>query len=358
MLDHKGFDLWADGYDRSVNLSDDDNTYPFAGYKRVLARIYEQVQQGCGTRVLDIGFGTGVLTAKLYENGYDITGIDFSKRMIQIAREKMPRARLIQYDFSKGLPAELGDSKFDSIVCTYAIHHLDDASKIVFLKELRKHLNPCGRIYVGDIAFPTRAELNACRECCADEWDEDEIYFVAGEIREKLCEAQFEQISHCAGILMLEAPGGISMIHEMTCRQMAEQDIDLVVPLYMEHYNTYEGGAWTHDTTYKRIHQVWNREDSLCMILEQGSEVIGFVMGYFEQYDDIQAYDLVEIVIAHAHQGKGIGTQFMGLIEAKVKELGGAMIQLQAVNDDMHNQFYGNLGYQDCKNLVLKSKWL
>ena len=55
MLDHKGFDLWADGYDRSVNLSDDDNTYPFAGYKRVLARIYEQVQQGCGTRVLDIG---------------------------------------------------------------------------------------------------------------------------------------------------------------------------------------------------------------------------------------------------------------------------------------------------------------
>ena len=44
--------------------------------------------------------------------------------------------------------------------------------------------------------------------------------------------------------------------------------------------------------------------------------------------------------------------------EAKAKELGGSMIQLQAVNDEMHNQFYGNLGYQDCKNLVLKSKWL
>ena len=144
----------------------------------------------------------------------------------------------------------------------------------------------------------------------------------------------------------------------MKYRNMTEDDIHAVIPLYMEHYNTYEGGEWTQKTTYKRIHQVWSREDSLCMILEQGSEVIGFVMGYFEQYDDIQAYDLVEIVIAHAHQVKGIGTQFMGLIEAKVKELGGAMIQLQAVNDDMHNQFYGNLGYQDCKNLVLKSKWL
>ena len=148
------------------------------------------------------------------------------------------------------------------------------------------------------------------------------------------------------------------MISEMTCRTMAERDIDRVVPLYIEYYNTYEDGAWTTKTTYKRIHQAWSREDSLCMILERDSEVLGFVMGYFEQYDDIQAYDLVEIVIAHEHQGKGIGTQFMGLIEAKVKELGGAMIQLQAVNDEMHNRFYGKLNYQNCNNLILKSKWL
>ena len=148
------------------------------------------------------------------------------------------------------------------------------------------------------------------------------------------------------------------MNNDFTCRMMAEEDIDRVVPLYIEHYNNYEGGEWTQQTTYKRIHQVWSREDSLCMMLESGNEVIGFVMGYFEQYDDIQAYDLVEIVIAHAYQGKGIGTEFMALIEAEVKELGGAMIQLEAVNDDMHNNFYGKLGYKDCSNLVLKSKWL
>ena len=148
------------------------------------------------------------------------------------------------------------------------------------------------------------------------------------------------------------------MLQKMNCRIMAESDIDLVVPLYMEHYNAYKGGEWTEKTTYKRIHQVWSREDSLCMILEDASEVIGFVMGYFEQYDDIQAYDLVEIVIAHEHQGKGIGTWFMGLVEERVKELGGAMIQLQAVNDEMHNRFYEKLNYRNCSNLVLKSKWL
>lgn len=148
------------------------------------------------------------------------------------------------------------------------------------------------------------------------------------------------------------------MIQEITCRRMMESDIDRVGQLYIEYYNDYEGGEWTQNTTHKRIHQVWSREDSLCLLLERDSEVIGFVMGYFEQYDDIQAYDLVEVVISHAYQGKGIGTWFMGVIEAKVKELGGAMIQLQAVNDEMHNNFYGKLNYKDCRNLVQKAKWL
>ena len=30
MLDKKGFDLWADGYDKTVRISDEENTYPFA----------------------------------------------------------------------------------------------------------------------------------------------------------------------------------------------------------------------------------------------------------------------------------------------------------------------------------------
>ena len=32
MLNEQGFDLWADGYDRSVGLSEEDGSYPFAGY--------------------------------------------------------------------------------------------------------------------------------------------------------------------------------------------------------------------------------------------------------------------------------------------------------------------------------------
>ena len=46
------------------------------------------------------------------------------------------------------------------------------------------------------------------------------------------------------------------------------------------------------------------------------------------------------------------------MIELEVKKQGGAMIQLQAVNDSMHDHFYGKLGYRNCVNLVPKSKWL
>ena len=100
MLDSKGFDLWADGYDKSVRLSEEENTYPFAGYNRVLGSIYNTIRSGEGTRVLDVGFGTGILAKRLYDEGYSITGIDFSERMIAAAREKMPEARLIRHDFS------------------------------------------------------------------------------------------------------------------------------------------------------------------------------------------------------------------------------------------------------------------
>ena len=36
MLNNLEFDLRADGYDKTVGISDEENTYPFAGYKKVL----------------------------------------------------------------------------------------------------------------------------------------------------------------------------------------------------------------------------------------------------------------------------------------------------------------------------------
>lgn len=183
MLNHKGFDLWADGYDKSVGLSDEANTYPFAGYKKVLAAIFQTVMQTPNASVLDIGFGTAVLTAKLYEQGCTIYGQDFSSRMIELASEKMPDAQLYQGDFTTGLVEPLRDRRYDYIVATYSLHHLTDAQKVVFLSALRGCLNENGKILIGDVAFETRGALNRCRQKAGADWDVDEIYFVAGRIK-------------------------------------------------------------------------------------------------------------------------------------------------------------------------------
>ncbi|OCN00370.1 hypothetical protein A7X67_18185 [Clostridium sp. W14A] len=144
---------------------------------------------------------------------------------------------------------------------------------------------------------------------------------------------------------------------KMIYRKMEEADIQKVIPLYMEYYNYKDNSCWTKETTYKRIHQVWSREDSHCLVLENNEVIIGFAMGYFEQYDDLVAYDLIEIVIALAYQNKGFGTALMLELERQVKSMGASMIQLQAVNDEKHNRFYGRLQYKDVGNLILKAKW-
>lgn len=203
MLNSKGFDLWAGGYDESVSLSDESDTYPFAGYKVILNEIYNRVLSHPGKRVLDIGFGTGTLTSKLYEQGCCIFGQDFSDKMIEVAQKKMPEARLYQGDFSRGLVKELKQLSYDAIIATYSLHHLTDHQKICFLGQLLPLLSEGGCIYIGDVAFATRDELEKCKSRAGEEWDETEIYFVFDELKSVFPELVFEPMSYCAGILTL-----------------------------------------------------------------------------------------------------------------------------------------------------------
>lgn len=204
MLNNKGFDLWADGYDKSVGVSDEDGTYPFAGYKNVLNQIFNHILSASGKRVLDIGFGTGTLTTKLYEQGCAIYGQDFSERMIELAKQKMPDAVLVQGDFSEGLAQPLIEQKYDAIVATYSLHHLTDEQKVKFISDLIPLLNDDGCIYIGDVAFDTRKSLEKCMLEAGDEWDDEEIYFIYDELLEAFPQMKFEQISYCAGVLSLK----------------------------------------------------------------------------------------------------------------------------------------------------------
>lgn len=144
----------------------------------------------------------------------------------------------------------------------------------------------------------------------------------------------------------------------MQIEEMRIEDIDLVLPLYIEYYNNYEESCWTEETAKKRIKQVVTIDDSYSLIMKDDNDIVcGFVMGYFKQYDDIVGYTLEEIIISYQYQNKGLGSMLLATLEAKVKEMGASCIELQAVNDEMHEKFYGKAGYGNVRNFVMKVKW-
>ena len=203
MLDNKGFDVWAEEYDTSVKLSNEDNTYPFAGYNEIIYKIYKKVISKSNATVLDIGFGTGTLTQKLYQYGCDIYGQDFSLKMIELASNRMPNASLHQGDFTKGVVEQLKQRLYDFIIATYSIHHLKRDEKVKFLHELLSLLNKNGMILIGDVMFETQKELEKCREELLDKWDNDEFYCVVSDLKKEFPNLQFERISFCSGIISL-----------------------------------------------------------------------------------------------------------------------------------------------------------
>lgn len=129
MLNEKGFDQWAEDYEQSVALSDADDRYPFAGYRDILDTICRNVLSQGAKDVLDIGFGTGTLSAALYAQGCRIYGQDFSAQMLRLAQDRMPKATLFCGDFSQGLSTPLTQRTYDAIVATYSLHHLTDRQK-------------------------------------------------------------------------------------------------------------------------------------------------------------------------------------------------------------------------------------
>ncbi len=197
------FDDWAERYDQSV-CSDDG--FPHDGYDQVLEKIVHLAAAEPCWRVLDLGVGTGNLAERFVALGCTVWGVDFSSKMLEKARAKLPQARFVQVDLLGDWPGEL-DRRFDCIVSSYALHHFDLPTKLDLLQRLvRRYLAADGRIIVGDIAYPT-VQIRE-RERQRGDWDEDEYYWAADETlaacRETGLGARYEQVSSCAGVFAIE----------------------------------------------------------------------------------------------------------------------------------------------------------
>jgi SAM-dependent methyltransferase len=97
-------------------------------------------------RIVDLGTGDGRLLALLRIDRPDTlgVGVDFSELMLEAARERFAgdeRVQLVAHDLAQPLPS-LG--RFDAVVSSMAIHHLEHERKRSLYAEVFDMLEPGG----------------------------------------------------------------------------------------------------------------------------------------------------------------------------------------------------------------------
>jgi tRNA (cmo5U34)-methyltransferase len=97
-------------------------------------------------RILDLGTGDGRLLAllKIDRSKMFGVGLDFSEPMLEAARKRFTgdrRIELVRHDFAEPLPA-LG--RFDAVVSSFAIHHLEHERKRALYGEVSDLLEAGG----------------------------------------------------------------------------------------------------------------------------------------------------------------------------------------------------------------------
>ena len=93
-------------------------------------------------KILDLGCGTGLHTKELLERGYEITGLDLSEEMIDIAKKRNPSAK-----FHIGNMNNFNlSNKFDAIICMFsALGYLTENKQLEdFFISCRDHLKDNG----------------------------------------------------------------------------------------------------------------------------------------------------------------------------------------------------------------------
>jgi demethylmenaquinone methyltransferase/2-methoxy-6-polyprenyl-1,4-benzoquinol methylase len=105
-----------------------------------------------GDRVLDVCCGTGDLalaSRRLLGSTGQVTGLDFSERMLERARRKSTDVDWVRGD---ALALPFADGSFDAATVGFGVRNLADLE--AGLRELRRVLRPGGRLAVLEITRP------------------------------------------------------------------------------------------------------------------------------------------------------------------------------------------------------------
>ena len=126
-----------------------------ARYDEVFAHKEGQVRAGevllerlpTGARVLDVGCGTGLPTARqLAAAGCAVTGIDISTGMLDLARHNVPQATFLKLD---AVDIDAGLGSFDAMVAFFSLLMLPRHEIVRTLTRIYEILPPAGWLAIG-----------------------------------------------------------------------------------------------------------------------------------------------------------------------------------------------------------------
>ena len=90
-----------------------------------------------GGHVLDAGCGTGLKARALVDGGYQVTGIDISQKMLDLAKHRVPEATCEVGDMTA---LEFEEDSFDGVVSTYAVFHVQRTKHFDLLMDFHRIL--------------------------------------------------------------------------------------------------------------------------------------------------------------------------------------------------------------------------
>jgi SAM-dependent methyltransferase len=162
--------------------------------------LLEAAGVGPGTRVLDVGCGTGELLAHLTGLGVVATGVDPAPGMAARARRTAPEADVHVAGF-EDLP--FAGASFDVVVTVNSLQFADDVREA--LGELERVLVPGGAVAVANWAEGSRNDLDVVERAVAaahdDEVPPDGDYRLPGGLESWLAEAGLELVT--AGLVQV-----------------------------------------------------------------------------------------------------------------------------------------------------------
>jgi ubiquinone/menaquinone biosynthesis C-methylase UbiE len=119
--------------------------------------ILDLAGEVAGRRILDAGCGAGPLFASLRDRGANVTGIDSSAKMLELARQRLGDGADLQLaDLRRPLP--FPDAMFDDVIASLVLHYLEDWTAP--LSELRRVLLPGGRL-IAAVDHPFQSQMQA-----------------------------------------------------------------------------------------------------------------------------------------------------------------------------------------------------